>query len=207
MNDDLRAARPDPAPAAGPGPPRAASDSGPGGTARLARHVVESELENVLQSLFSVRQDLSELVGNSADRRRVESAMATMQGLIAAIRVLLAVLRAFGASGAEETGLFDRTASGFAVLRPDGEVLYMNAEVTRVVGRDHHVVATTPFAERSWADRDQMRRHLDAAYEHGHADDVFDVERGDGRTIVMRLHTERLDADGDAVLLMTHVED
>ena len=120
MNDDLRAARPDTAPAAGPGPPRAASDSGPGGTARLARHVVESELENVLQSLFSVRQDLSELVGNSADRRRVESAMATMQGLIAAIRVLLAVLRAFGAAGAD-------AALSKRLLRVDGLLAKLEA--------------------------------------------------------------------------------
>ncbi|CAB4936903.1 unannotated protein [freshwater metagenome] len=207
MNDDLGAPRPDTAPAGGPGSPRVAPQAVSGGAARLARHVVETELENVLQSLFSVRQDLSELVGNSADRRRLESAMDTMQDLIASTRVLLAVLRAFGSSATEEVGLFDRTANGFAVLRPDGEVLYMNAAVTRVVGRDHHVVATTPFAERSWTDREQMRRHLDVAYTRGHADEVFDVVRGDGRPIVMRLHTERLDADGDAVLLMTHVED
>lgn len=208
MNDDLRTARPSTAPTdavVAPRPPVAT----PGAleSPRLLRHVVEVELENALQSLFAVRQDLSEVVGNSADRQVVLSAMDTLQDLVSGVRVLLAVVRAFGASGPEEAGLFDRTTSGFAVLRPTGEVLYMNAAVTRVVQRDHRQVAATPFAERSWTDRTQMRGHLEAAFAQGSADDVFDVVRGDGRSIAMRLHTERVDTDGEAVLLMTHVED
>jgi PAS domain-containing protein len=167
--------------------------------------VLEVELESALQKVFTVRQDLSELSGTSADRRVVASSTATLEEVVAGVRVLLAVLRAFGPSVPGESGLHDPTTSAFAVVRPDGEVLYMNAAVTRIVQRDHRSVAATPFEDRTWTDREQMRRHLDLACRAGSADDVFEVVRGDGHTIEMRLHTERLDADGDVVLLMTYV--
>lgn len=174
---------------------------------RLLRHVVEVELEVALQSVFSARQDVSELTGTSADRAIARRAMSTLESVTASVRILLALLRAFGPTEQGDRGLFDRGSSAFAVVRRDGHVLYMNAAVSQHVLRDHHTVAGTPFAQRTWSDRAQMRDHLDTAYDDGVADDVFDVVRGDGRRITMRLHTERLDTDGDAVLLMTHVPD
>jgi PAS domain S-box-containing protein len=173
---------------------------------RLLRHVIEVELEILLQAAFSARQDLGELDGTSADRQKVRDARATLESMTASVRILLALLRALGPSD-DTDGLFDRSSAAFAIVSREGEVLYMNAEVSRVVGRDHRAVTATPFADRTWADRDQMRRHIDEAYENGVADDTFAVVRGDGRTIAMRLHTERLDTESSSVLLMNHVPD
>ncbi|MDO9407726.1 PAS domain-containing protein [Patulibacter sp.] len=171
----------------------------------MLRHVIEVELEFALQSVFTARQDLSELTGTSADRGVLRGAVTTLETVTGTLRVLLAVLRAFGPAAHDGGGLFDRASDAFAIVHPDGQVLYMNAAVTRVVGRDHRDVAETPFGERTWTDRQQMRRHLAAAYADGLHEDVFDVVRGDGVPITMRLHTRRLDADGQAVLLMNHV--
>lgn len=173
---------------------------------RLLRHVVEVELEVLMQSAFSARQDLGELDGTSADRQKVRRAAETLESITASVRILLALLRAFGPTD-DPTGLFDRASAAFAVVTREGEVLYMNAEVSRVVGRNHRTVTATPFDERTWTDREQMRRHIDEAHELGVADDTFAVVRGDGQTISMRLHTERLDTESASVLLMNHVAD
>lgn len=182
------------------GPPPAARSP------RLLRHVVEVELEVLLHSAFGARQDLGELDGSSADRQKVRRASEALETVTSSVRILLALLRAFGPTD-DPTGLYDRESAAFAVVTREGEVLYMNAEVSRVVGRDHRTVSATPFGERNRADRVQMRCHLEQAYETGVADDTFDVVRGDGQTITMRLHTERLDTESASVLLMNHVAD
>lgn len=168
--------------------------------------VLEVELEGVLQATFAARQDVLDARGRDADPALLDSAEITLQGCLATMQILLGLLRAVPGKGARWTVSLDRVSEAFLVLRVSGEVLYMNAAVTRLVKRDHRAVVHTTFEEREWCDRAQMRRHLDEAFERGRAIDTFDVLRGDGVRVDMTFRTERIEIAGDdAFLMMSHV--
>lgn len=168
------------------------------------RAVVETELEQVLQSLFTARQDVLEITEAGGSPESAASAERTIRGCTATVAILLGLLRE--SPGLTDTSaLVGRLSGPFCLLARDGDVLYMNAAVTQLVGHEQRTAMATPFEERTWSDRDQMRRHLEEAHERGIAEDTFAVTRGDGDVVAMTFRTERLSEAAESLLLMTHV--
>lgn len=97
-------------------------------------------------------------------------------------------------------------ATGFAVVRLDGEVLHSSGTPPARFRNTSRAAIATAFADRVWTDRHLMRAHLDRAYAEGEAQDEFDVLQDDGGRCRLTLRTCRLDGGPEPLLLIAHVD-